>query len=365
MSDIAFVLEQSLGHVAHGRNLERALAHDPRVKPTVVRLEFEPRPAWQRLPGAGNWSFRASWAARSALRRRLQSGRLDAIFIHTQVAALLCHDLMFRIPTVVSMDATPRNFDTVGGPYSHRSGPVLAEMAKRLVNQRAFNAATRLITWSRWAAQSLESDYGIPATRISVIPPGVDCHLFRPREHEARRGRPRVLFVGGAFERKGGLVLLDAMRRLMGRAELDIVTGSDPISIPPGLEVTVHHGLKPQSAELVGLFRRADIFVLPSLGECFGQVIAEAMACRLPVVATRVGAIPELVTDGGTGFLVRPGSSRQLGDALEALVESPALRAAMGGAGLGVARHAHDAAQNNQAILDLLVGLSTTRRRAA
>src|SRR2546427_7209866 len=121
-------------------------------------------------------------------------------------------------------------------------------MAKRLVNQRALNAATRLITWSRWAAQSLESDYGIPATRISVIPPGVDCHLFRPREHEARRGRPRVLFVGGAFERKGGLVLLDAMRRLTGRAELDIVTGSDPFSSPPGLRVLLSYAPQPHSA---------------------------------------------------------------------------------------------------------------------
>jgi glycosyltransferase involved in cell wall biosynthesis len=365
MSDIAFVLEQSLGHVAHARNLERALAHDPRVKPTVVRLEFEPRPGWQRLPGAGNWSFRASLAARTALRRRLQSGRLDAVFIHTQVAALLVADLMLRIPTVVSMDATPLNFDTLGGPYLHQRGPAIAEMAKRLVNQRAFNAATRLITWSRWAAQSLERDYGVSATRISVIPPGVDCHLFRPRDHNARSGRPRVLFVGGAFERKGGLILLEAMQRLMGRAEVDIVTGAEPIPVPPGLEVRVHRGLQPQSEELVALFRRADIFVLPSLGECFGQVIAEAMACGLPVVATRVGAIPELVSDGTTGLLVSAGSSRELGDALEALVESSALRAAMGGAGLEVARHAHDAAQNNQAILDLLIGLGAARRRAA
>lgn len=365
MTEIAFVLEQSLGHVAHSRNIERALAHDPRVKPTLVRLEFERRAGWQQLPGAGNWSLRASWAARKALSARLRSGRLDAIFIHTQVAALLCADLMLRIPTIVSMDATPRNFDSVGGPYSHHRGFVVSEAAKWLVNQRAFNASARLVTWSRWAAQSLERDYRIPATRISVIPPGVDTQIFKPRERGPKDGPPRILFVGGDFERKGGLILLDAMRRLTVRVELDIVTGVGPTPIPPGLEVQIHRGLKPQSDELVALFKRADIFVLPSLGECYGQVIAEAMACGLPVVATRVGAIPELVIDGTTGFLVRAGSSRQLGDALQGLVEIAGLRSAMGGAGLKVARHAHDAARNNQAVLDLLVGLGAARRRAA
>ena len=365
MTEIAFVLEQSLGHVAHARNLERALERDPRVRPTVVRLEFPPSHGWQRLPGAGNWSFRASLAARTALRKRLQAGGLDAIFIHTQVAALLCSDVMLRVPTVVSMDATPRNFDTVGGPYSHRRGHAFAEVAKRLVNQRAFNGAARLVTWSRWAAQSLEHDYRIPAARISVIPPGVDTHIFRPRDRGPKSGVPRVLFVGGDFERKGGLVLLEAMQRLRGSAVLDIVTGAGPIPIPPGLEVQVHRGLKPQSEELVALFKRADVFVLPTLGECFGQVIAEAMACGLPVVSTRVGAIPELVSEGTTGLLVRGGSTRQLAEVLQALVESYALRSAMGAAGLEVARQTHDASRNPQAILDLLVGLGAARRHAA
>src|SRR6266540_3712122 len=168
----AFVLEQTLGHVAHTANLERALAGTRWVRGTVVKLPYEPRGPLNRLPGLRNWSLRASLMTRAALRRRRREGRLDAVFIHTQVASLLSVGMMRAVPTVVSLDATPLDFDAVGEAYGHRRGGSATETAKAAVNRRAYRAAAALVTWSRLAADSLVAHYGVPESRVHVIPPG-------------------------------------------------------------------------------------------------------------------------------------------------------------------------------------------------
>jgi glycosyltransferase involved in cell wall biosynthesis len=174
----------------------------------------------------------------------------------------------------------------------------------------------------------------------------------------------RILFVGGDFERKGGPDLLDAARGLGDGVHIDIVTGTEDVSIPFGVAATVHRGLKPQSEKLVQLYRSADIFALPSRGDCMPQAIAEALACGLPVVATSVGAIPEMVTDAVNGYLVKPRSPRELAAAMAALVNSPRQRHTMGRWSRQMALQDHDAARNNARILGLMKRLAAGRLKA-
>ena len=354
MYEFGFVFEQTLGHVAHARNLELSLASEPDIDPTVIPVDYSDPAGIQRLPGLRTWSWRASAAARAGLRARLRSGPLDAIFIHTQVAALLATEIMRTVPTVISLDATPRLFDLEGEAYGHRRSPEVLEMLKRRINARAFESAARLVTWCQWAAYSLVSDYGVPADKIDVIPPGVDLNVFRPSFLPKRSERTRILFVGGDFERKGGTDLLDAVGLLGDSCELDIVTGSAVPPIPAGVQARVHRGLKPQSDTLVQLYRSADIFALPSRGDCMPQAVAEALACSLPVVATRVGAIPEMVTDGVNGFMVPVRDPRSLAAAIESLIKQPSRRHAMGRWGRVLAQQEHDALRNNRRIFGLL-----------
>jgi glycosyltransferase involved in cell wall biosynthesis len=354
MHRFGFVLEQTLGHVAHGLNIERALAHEPGIEPAVIRVDFSDPAGLQRLPGLRTWSWRASVTARNALRERLRDGPLDAIFIHTQVAALLAAEIMRLVPTVVSLDATPALFDRVGDAYGHRRNTDVVEMVKRRLNERAFANATRLVTWCQWAAYSLVTDYGVPLDKIDVIAPGVDLNLFRPSLLGKKSGRVRILFVGGQFERKGGHDLLEAARSLGDEVELDIVTGAETPVIPAGVRARVHHGLKPQSDKLVALYRAAHIFALPSRGDCMPQAVIEAIACGLPVVATRVGAIPEMVTDGVNGYLVPAREPRALAEAIGALVRNPGRRHAMGHRSRLLAQQAYDANQNNRRIFELM-----------
>lgn len=82
--------------------------------------------------------------------------------------------------------------------------------------------------------------------------------------------------------------------------------------------------------QLVKFYQEADVFVQPSFSEALGMGIIEAMACQLPVVATKVGGIPEVVEDGKTGILVEPGESRALANAILELLSNEELRRKMG-----------------------------------
>jgi glycosyltransferase involved in cell wall biosynthesis len=351
---LVFVLEESLGHAAHAQNLQRVIRDEPGLDATVIRVIPGAPQGWQRIPGLRSWSFRASWQARAGL-RRLGAPAPAALYIHTQVAALLSVPMMRRVPTIVSLDATPRNYDAVGEGYGHHRQAALLELVKTAINRLSYDAAGALVTWSRWAKQSLVDDYGIPAEKVHVIRPGVNLARFHPREDRSE-GLPRILFVGGDFERKGGADLLAAMERLGDRAELDVVTAR-PIVVPAG-RIRMHYGVKPHSDTLVDLFRRADIFAFPSRSETFGLAAAEALACGLPVVGTPVGALPEMVKDGITGYVIPPSSPDDLADALGALIDNPTLRATMGEAGLALAREEHDADKNNRHIFSLMRGLA-------
>jgi glycosyltransferase involved in cell wall biosynthesis len=352
--EFVFVFEQALGHVVHGTNLERRLAREPDISATVIRVKHADSRLVSRLPIVRSWSFEASWATRSALKNRLDNGRADAVFIHTQASALLAAGVIRSVPTIISMDATPMNYDSVGSSYGHiRQGPAL-EWMKRRVNRHAMTTANAIVTWSHWAADSVVRDYGISSRKVHVIRPGVNLQRFRPGSGNPGRGAVRILFVGVDFARKGGEDLLEAMRDLGDVAELDIITMSPPPYIASDLPVRVHLGLSHDSPKLYDLYQSADVFVLPSRSECYGLVICEALASGLPVVACNVGAVPELVIDGHNGLLVPPGAVGDLAQALRELALNPDLRATMGARGLAMALEEHDADHNARKVFELM-----------
>jgi glycosyltransferase involved in cell wall biosynthesis len=300
-----------------------------------------------------NWTLRAGIAARRSLRRISRSTPLDAVFFHTQVPATLCPDWVRRVPAVVSLDATPRQYDDLGAWYGHDRGPQLVERMKWRAARRRFADAAHLVTWSDWAKRDLVDGYEVPEDKVTVVPPGVPVSEWTAPDRHRTTGSPvRLLFVGGDFERKGGRVLLEAFRAIRHLdVELHVVTGA-AVEPEPGLHL--HHGLRPNSAELRRLYCDSDVFVLPTIGDCLPMVLSEAAAAGLPAVSTTVAAIPEVVVHGRTGLLVPPDDREALGDALHRLVQRPCERLQMGRAARRHVERRYDTARTAPELLEIL-----------
>jgi glycosyltransferase involved in cell wall biosynthesis len=329
------------------------------VVPVFVPIEFETRA--RRIPGWSNWTIRAglrSWRELVRLRRTTPPVTPDVAFVHTQVPAVLLGPWMKRVPTVVSIDATPRQYDSLGEHYAHSHGPAWVERGKFWANRRCFERAAHLVTWSEWAKQGLVDEYGIAADRITVIAPGVDVQRWRPpKDHRRAVDTPvRVLFVGGDLRRKGGDLLIEAARRLrddpaVSDVEVHLVTTSTVASTPG---IVVHRGLTANSPELIEQYHLADVFCLPTLGDCLPMVLAEAAASGLPLLSTDVGAISEIVKPGVTGELVPANDLDALTGALRRLVADRRRRAEFGSAARAVAERHHDARANAARLVDIL-----------
>ena len=288
----------------------------------------------------------AGLLARHRLRRLERAGhRFDVIHFHRQNTAYASLDVMRRIPSIVSIDSTQRCV-----LQQARSGLERRSYAPNVRRDgRVFRAARLIIATSAWAARTLREDHPDCTTEIRVmpnpvrLPPDSDTWI---EERYARRTttRPRVLFAGGDFPRKGGFDLLDVWTRsgLHERAHLDIMSGwkLDPATLPPG--VTVHGGVSAYTDRWNELWRRADIFALPTRDEAFGLVFQEAAAAGLPAIGSRLNAVPEIVHDQETGLLVLPGDTAALARALDTLIASPELRRDMGTRGRAFIRSTAD-----------------------
>jgi glycosyltransferase involved in cell wall biosynthesis len=309
-----------------------------------------------------NWTVQAGLQARRGLKDLERQVHLHGLFFHTQVPAVLAADWVGRYPTVISLDATPMQYDQLGEAYRHKTGPAWLESVKTRLNRNCFQSARHLITWSRWAKDGLVQNYDVGAEKITVISPGVDVGAWERPPGMARDPNViKILFVGADLSRKGGEDLLRAFQCLNearmkeshgARLELHLVTQT-PLEARPN--VYLHQNMQPNSLALKELFYNADIFCLPTYGDCLPLALAEAGAASLPLISTQVGAIPELVQEEVNGFLIGSGNIRQLVETLEKLVDNPQLRVKMGEHSRRIVVEGHSAEKNSRQLIDLMI----------
>jgi glycosyltransferase involved in cell wall biosynthesis len=187
---------------------------------------------------------------------------------------------------------------------------------------------------------------GVPREKIRVVANGVD-QRFRPGDRRQARLRlalpPEdfiVLFVGMLVPIKGLDVLIEALAKIEGAKPVVLLVGDGPLrsdlerqAADRGLVDHLRLVGRQSSEEIPIWMAAADVLVLPSRSEGRPNVVLEAQACGLPVVATAVGGTPELVRDGKTGLLVESDDAQALAQAIERLRQDGELRDRLRGAG--------------------------------
>jgi glycosyltransferase involved in cell wall biosynthesis len=199
-----------------------------------------------------------------------------------------------------------------------------------------YEHAALVFTRSHNVSADLYRHYGVPPEKVVCVYAGANVNVAAARPGDGYSGQ-RILFVGNDWERKGGPDLAAAFKevlRVLPNAHLTLVGATPALELP---NCTVLGPLP--AAEVSAQFSRASVFCLPTRLEPFGIVVLEAMHHRLPVVATAEGALPEMVRDGVTGRIVRPGDVGQLASALIELLRDPSRCRQFGEAGYELARH--------------------------
>lgn len=192
----------------------------------------------------------------------------------------------------------------------------------------------------------------------------MDLELWPYLPQEKAAGRLQILFVGGDFKRKGGDLLLKVYaEHFTGNADLHLVTKQPPAALPPNVQV--YTDLGSNDLRLRTLYAEADLFVLPTRADVSSIVSLEAMATGRPVIATRMGGIPDTVHDGKTGFLIAPDDEAALTAAMKTLLADPALRRQMGVAGRAAVEQDFSAAVTVPRILAAMKDAVDQRRASA
>ena len=203
---------------------------------------------------------------------------------------------------------------------------------------------------SHFMATLISNECGIPLERIKVIPNPVDTAAFRPKGFPLTDKSIIIIYVGRLERAKGVKILAEAIPRVLAEIPYArfIYVGQDRSSACGGSQRKELERLLTQAGvisqvyfagpvpnpELPAWYSKAHIAVVPSLlPESFSYTVAEAMACGLPVVASRIGGIPETMDDGITGILVKPGDVEELAQAIIRLARDQGLRQRMGAAG--------------------------------
>ncbi len=237
-------------------------------------------------------------------------------------------------PITVDRDIALRQASSTTKRWWIRRWYTFARMQKQVAPR-----LSRIITGSNHARRDLIREFDLPASRLDVIPYGVDTEKFRPREDVTPAPNRLISVTSTQWLRqiKGFDNLLEAFERMLTeRDDLELVIVGTPDE--EGLTEFFSHDMGVASnlvfvndiptEQLIKLYNRAAVAIVASLYEGFGLPAAEAMACGTPVVSTTAGGLPEVV--GEDGVLVPPADPERLAEAVLDLLADPERRDELG-----------------------------------
>jgi glycosyltransferase involved in cell wall biosynthesis len=289
-------------------------------------FHFHPtRDGWRARAGFNEWRFRRR---SESIERQLASwaGRYDVIFqLQTLFAPGTRHtERPYTVFTDNTYSLTKRHFPA-WAPLPRRQSRRWAELEAMTCRDARY-----VFVPSNLVRETMIDDYGCEPERVVRV--GFGTAIYEPVLPPRTWDTQVALFVGIQFARKGGPTLLEAWGRVareLPDAELWVVgpkRGPD-FELPPRVRWL---GYVSGREALADLYRRASVFVLPSIFDPYPNVLREAMGHGLPCVGSDSGGIPEIIVDGETGLLAQVGEPEPLAQALIDLLGDPARAERMG-----------------------------------
>lgn len=365
---VLFISSVILGFRRYAEQIEQWTESRDDIDAVHVRIEmpFAVRAASATWPLPGGWdlhSYRylllSDLVIRRWFRHAIDCERFDVIHWMTQGSArsMLRLGAHKRLRHAVNIDGTT-DLDWKEFGY-HR----LARRPFRRIEQRIFDRCSLIACRNAWSARSVHEDFGIPEDRVMVARSGMP--LTTPSKWDSPHGAvsvdgapalPKIVFIGNTWTRKGGDRILKVhQQRFADRAELHFLGKGHEAD--HGARNVVWHGEVPHE-EVVRLLPTMDLAVFPTNEDQLPRAAIECAAVGLPLIATRMAAIPEICVDGVTGTLIPPGDDSALARAIDSLLDDPGRREQFGRAARTLVEREFDASKTFSSLIDRLVRLA-------
>jgi glycosyltransferase involved in cell wall biosynthesis len=329
------------GPASHAPELAEFLLDRGHAVEVVTTADAPPA----QQPYEVRWVDRAAPAsirhARVAARIRERATHTDVVYATSMLGRAVLGASLARRPVVVKLVADEayeraRRWGLYEGDldaFQRFPGGLRVRLLRRARN-RALRRVDHLVCPSGYLA-GLAVDWGVPQARITVLPNVAPLPPSLPDRDEARErlgaDGPMLAFAGRITKQKSLGVALDALAAV---EDVSLLIAGDGPDLPYVRRRVAELGLDGRVRflgplvrdEVLTLFRAADASLLTSSWENFPHTVVESLAVGTPVIATRVGGVPELVRHGENGLLVAPGDAGELVDAIRRMIGEPALR---------------------------------------
>lgn len=256
------------------------------------------------------------WADIIRVLRKIKPDIVHAQSLISGMPALLSHKLL-KIPYVI---------------YGRGSDVYLPDWFTKLTAKGILKNASTVIALTEHMKDAMQAIY---SRDVIIVPNGINLNEVAEREAEGGNPGKKILFVGRLHPVKGTQYLLGAMsivHRELPEAKLILVGDGEErehletLTDNLGIRECVEFAGRVPHERVEDYMNQAEVFVLSSLSEGFPVTILEAMACGLPVVATRVGGVPDIIKNGTNGYLVDTMNQEQIAEALLNLLQDKQLR---------------------------------------
>ncbi|MEN3056813.1 MAG: glycosyltransferase family 4 protein [Candidatus Methanosuratincola petrocarbonis] len=289
-------------------------------------------------------SFRYQWAITKKLPSLINENKLDLVHSAGPLADQMIRIIGNKIPYLVTYHTTL--FGQKNGVISSGVGfsdldsserfTLMLYPFLRLYESLSLLRTRRIIAVSKAVKEELIKHYSFKGI-VNVIPNGIDVEMFKP-DKKKKDNRKRVIFSGRLVAIKGPQLVIEAIPYVLRNHRDTIFTFIGAGNKEPYERMLREKGISKNNYEfyyseypnMPKFYNSGDILVLPSLLESFPMSIIEAMACGLPVVASDVGDVAELIKDGKTGYLIRKGDYQALAEKINQILGDEKLQRNMG-----------------------------------